>query len=464
MNSDNPKIQSLLSLGRPDDHRDWPDYLSQYGFTEQDIPALLALYADEEIDAMDSDRVEVWAPVHAWRILGQLGSEAAIDPIINSFDRLYEDDYAQSELPTVIGMIGAAAIPALTLYWQQAGKNQFSYGMAIDALCEIAKHDPTCRQQVIAVYLDYMGNPDTTADLLNGILIGQLMDLEAVEAIDAIRRMFELGCVDISIAGDLEDVEIELGLRHKRSTPRPSYGHMHGIEKSFDLFVAAEDEDESMDQEDIDVFHIIDSYLLQYGSEESILDTSELDGYFAALACAPKTIMPSSWLPLLWGGEQFAPEWESTDELNLFGQAIMSHYNNVVTELQCGHYNPLFLEGVSQGTDIQIVDEWCEGFCRGLNLWGELAPADMERLEQCIYPMRHFATTEGLKARMSMTLAEIRQLQESILPNVENIYRHFFKPVKIANTTFVHAGPKVGRNEPCPCGSGKKYKKCCGLN
>lgn len=22
--------------------------------------------------------------------------------------------------------------------------------------------------------------------------------------------------------------------------------------------------------------------------------------------------------------------------------------------------------------------------------------------------------------------------------------------------------PKVGRNDPCPCGSGKKYKKCCG--
>jgi SEC-C motif-containing protein len=26
-----------------------------------------------------------------------------------------------------------------------------------------------------------------------------------------------------------------------------------------------------------------------------------------------------------------------------------------------------------------------------------------------------------------------------------------------------HGGPKVGRNEPCPCGSGKKYKKCCGV-
>jgi len=28
--------------------------------------------------------------------------------------------------------------------------------------------------------------------------------------------------------------------------------------------------------------------------------------------------------------------------------------------------------------------------------------------------------------------------------------------------TVKRAGPKVGRNEPCPCGSGKKYKKCCG--
>ena len=28
--------------------------------------------------------------------------------------------------------------------------------------------------------------------------------------------------------------------------------------------------------------------------------------------------------------------------------------------------------------------------------------------------------------------------------------------------TFVRAEPKVGRNEPCPCRSGKKYKKCCG--
>ena len=28
--------------------------------------------------------------------------------------------------------------------------------------------------------------------------------------------------------------------------------------------------------------------------------------------------------------------------------------------------------------------------------------------------------------------------------------------------SFIREEPKVGRNDPCPCGSGKKYKKCCG--
>jgi len=34
---------------------------------------------------------------------------------------------------------------------------------------------------------------------------------------------------------------------------------------------------------------------------------------------------------------------------------------------------------------------------------------------------------------------------------------HHHAPVE----QFVRAAPKIGRNDPCPCGSGKKYKKCC---
>ena len=50
-------------------------------------------------------------------------------------------------------------------------------------------------------------------------MIGNLVDLKAVESISSIRRAFEKNCVDFTILGDVEDVEIELGLRKRRSTP-----------------------------------------------------------------------------------------------------------------------------------------------------------------------------------------------------------------------------------------------------
>lgn len=54
------------------------------------------------------------------------------------------------------------------------------------------------------------------------------------------------------------------------------------------------------------------------------------------------------------------------------------------------------------------------------------------------------------------------------LPHWENVYSQedltrLYKEQK-KSTTVVNQGPKIGRNDPCPCGSGKKYKKCCGAN
>ncbi|MBI9101968.1 MAG: YchJ family protein [Spirochaetales bacterium] len=38
----------------------------------------------------------------------------------------------------------------------------------------------------------------------------------------------------------------------------------------------------------------------------------------------------------------------------------------------------------------------------------------------------------------------------------------YFEEGKVVPVTVVRSEAKVGRNDPCPCGSGKKYKKCCG--
>jgi uncharacterized protein len=47
---------------------------------------------------------------------------------------------------------------------------------------------------------------------------------------------------------------------------------------------------------------------------------------------------------------------------------------------------------------------------------------------------------------------------EKLLP--EDRRKELYKKQKLSNTVI--KGEKIGRNDPCPCGSGKKYKKCCG--
>ena len=45
----------------------------------------------------------------------------------------------------------------------------------------------------------------------------------------------------------------------------------------------------------------------------------------------------------------------------------------------------------------------------------------------------------------------------------EHVNKHWNEPDNLfEGTPFIQTGPKVGRNDPCPCGSGKKYKHCCG--
>ena len=56
---------------------------------------------------------------------------------------------------------------------------------------------------------------------------------------------------------------------------------------------------------------------------------------------------------------------------------------------------------------------------------------------------------------------EIIAQQQLIEPAVRRLFRHFFEQRKQASAPYVRDNLKVGRNDPCPCGSGKKYKRCC---
>lgn len=68
-----------------------------------------------------------------------------------------------------------------------------------------------------------------------------------------------------------------------------------------------------------------------------------------------------------------------------------------------------------------------------------------------------------IQSRAEKTLKSHRNLKGKAEEHLERTPHdgHVEKKEVVSETTTYHSGPKIGRNDPCSCGSGKKYKKCC---
>ena len=220
-----PPVDKLLTFGDCSHSPTWPNYLALGLGPEEHIPDLIRMATDEELNQAASDSLEVWAPVHAWRALGQLRAEAAIEPLLSLFRRIdeNEDDWVDGQLPEVYGMIGPAAIPALTAYLADTSHGLDARIAAASSLKQIGEMHPGARAECVATLarqLERFAKQDPT---LNAFLVGSLLDLEATEVAPLIERAFAADRIDESVAGDWEDVQIALGLKEHRERP-PSYG------------------------------------------------------------------------------------------------------------------------------------------------------------------------------------------------------------------------------------------------
>jgi len=210
-----PPVDTLLTYGECQigGPSDWPNYL-ELGLGPEHIPDLICMATDEKLNGADSKSLQVWAPIHAWRALGQLRAEAAIDLLLALFDFSEDSDWVTEELPEVYGMIGPAALPGLAAYIaDDVSNNDTSRIDAISSVEKIGKHWPDARTQCIEVLtrqLELFGANETD---FNGFLIASLVDLQATEAVPLIERAFALGCVDLTIMGDWDLVQVELGLK-----------------------------------------------------------------------------------------------------------------------------------------------------------------------------------------------------------------------------------------------------------
>jgi hypothetical protein len=218
-------VAQLLSLGDPRQEgrgvSDWLDYPA-LGLAAEHIPELARMLVDEELDRADSESAEVWAPVHAWRALGQLRAESVIEPLLQLLDHV-DDDWAQTDVPEALGMIGPAAIPGISEFLADAERDVWGRIAVSRGLTNVAERSPETREQAVGIITDQLRRFAEQERVLNAYLVDRLCDLKAIESAALIEEAFAANMVDLSVLGDWEEAQILLGLLEKRVTPAPNF-------------------------------------------------------------------------------------------------------------------------------------------------------------------------------------------------------------------------------------------------
>jgi uncharacterized protein YchJ len=227
------KVDRLFNYRVFDYNEDWSHYLN-LGFTTDDIPDLLQLALDEELywrddDKEDEDTYLVYAaPYHAWRILGLLKAEASVLPLL---ERIGDDDWSSEEACKIFGLIGEKAIEPIKQCLTDPTTDDDKKEVSVIAFGKIIKNNPEFREQGVTFFTEYLAKITDKNSYLAGFVVSVLIDMNARESIETIRAAFKRNCVDISMAGDIEEVEIEMGFRQHRATLKPDY---HGLREMDD--------------------------------------------------------------------------------------------------------------------------------------------------------------------------------------------------------------------------------------
>ncbi|HYU76437.1 MAG TPA: hypothetical protein VEL31_27520 [Ktedonobacteraceae bacterium] len=208
-----PPVDQLLTYGEGKNSlpENWPNYL-ELGLGPEHIPDLIRMATDEELNWADSESLEVWAPLHAWRALGQLRAEAAIEPLLLLFETMQESDWVTEELPEVFGMIGPAALPALATCITDISSDEEVLISAISCVEKIGTRWPEARPACVELLMEQLELFAENDPEVNSFLVLALVELHAREAAPLIERAYAARCVDLMLMGDWDDVQVEFGL------------------------------------------------------------------------------------------------------------------------------------------------------------------------------------------------------------------------------------------------------------
>jgi uncharacterized protein len=212
---------------------------------------------------------------------------------------------------------------------------------------------------------------------------------------------------------------------------------------------------------------LLDNHLARLPLDSEAMIVSELDGFVAGILVCPELILPSEWLPKVWGGEA-EPVFESSRELGKLVDLVMRHFNAVANDLQHGRYAAIF--DVDKRHEETLWELWIDGFENAVQLrpesWTAMLQGDEDTCTALAGLLLLARISSGDSDLPEEEIDELTKEAPDLIPYWVQILSNWRVQQHIG-TEPGKAAPsfgKAGRNEPCPCGSGKKYKKCCGFN
>ena len=149
----------------------------------------------------------------------------AIAPLAQLLDWSEEtdSDLINEGLTDALEEFGEPTIEPLTIFINEAGHSEYGYISACDVMCHIAEKQPEYREIVVANISSALDEHfERNDEDVNGYWLSDLLDLQAVESYPIIKKAFEAKKINVRVAGDLEDVEIEFEMRKQRDTPSPN--------------------------------------------------------------------------------------------------------------------------------------------------------------------------------------------------------------------------------------------------
>ncbi|NOQ34848.1 MAG: UPF0149 family protein [Methylococcaceae bacterium] len=219
---------------------------------------------------------------------------------------------------------------------------------------------------------------------------------------------------------------------------------------------------------------------------EECFNVAETDGFIYAIAITPETIPPKEWIPTIFDNK--IPKLNSPEEGDKIMGTLMECYQSYHKKQSNDTLTfDVDLNQINSQTFNELID-WSWGFLTALNLrmsfWTEKSDFKTKDLEE--NPVRNsLGVLKALVYRDYDAIPEIKQIVEkykeeseeklktrilieliAALPQAIKIIQEYAKygiNSKRPKVTQPITSNKKGRNEPCPCGSGKKYKKCCML-